>query len=124
MKPNAISAPPETYQIPELPLGKDVVEVFGDFLRYINACARSYIAQSHPDGASLWESLGDAIEFILTHPNGYEGPQQDMMRKAAILGGLVTSPDAAQERIKFVTEGEASLHYCFQCGLDVEALKV
>ncbi|PPQ99006.1 hypothetical protein CVT24_003488 [Panaeolus cyanescens] len=123
MKPNAIAAPPETYQIPELPLGKDVVEVFGDFLRYIYACAQSYIIQSHPGGSSLWDILGDDIEFILTHPNGYEGVQQEMMRKAAILGGLVGTPEDAQEKIKFVTEGEASLHYCIQCGLDIGAMK-
>ena len=34
-----------------------------------------------------------------------------------MLAGLVPNTDAGQERIHFVTEGEASIHYCIQNGL-------
>jgi len=34
------------------------------------------------------------------------------MRRAAISAGLVANLAEASERISFVTEGEASLHFC------------
>ena len=72
----------------------------------------------------LWESFGDEIYFVLTHPNGYEGPQQTIMRSAAVRGGLVPDDAAAEKRVSLVTEGEASLHYCIQSGLTADAMKV
>jgi hypothetical protein len=72
----------------------------------------------------LWDSFGDEIDFVLTHPNGYEGPQQTIMREAAIRGGLVPDAATAEKRVSLVTEGEASLHFCIQSGLAAEAMKV
>ncbi len=59
----------------------------------------------------MLKSVGNNIEFILSHPNGWEGKQQSEMRRAAINAGLVNANEAL-ERISFVTEGEASLHFC------------
>ena len=63
-------------------------------------------------GDDILESVGTSIEFILSHPNGWEGKQQSEMRCAAINAGLVANASQALERISFVTEGEASLHFC------------
>ena len=60
----------------------------------------------------MWNSIEDDINFILSHPNGWEGRQQSEMRNAAISAGLVKSEAEALDRVSFVTEGEASLHYC------------
>lgn len=49
---------------------------------------------------------------MLTHPNGWEGPQQQQIRYAAELGGLVPAGEEGQSRIHLLTEGEASLHFC------------
>ncbi|KAF8333728.1 hypothetical protein F5887DRAFT_1286197 [Amanita rubescens] len=54
----------------------------------------------------------DDINFILSHPNGWEGRQQSEMRNAAISAGLVKNEAEALDQVSFVTEGEASLHYC------------
>lgn len=72
----------------------------------------------------MWDSFGDDIDFVLTHPNGYEGPQQRLMREAVVLAGLVHDAEDADARVRLVTEGEASLHYCIQSGLSTEAIKV
>ncbi|KAG6826284.1 hypothetical protein H0H92_000454 [Tricholoma furcatifolium] len=112
-----------TGKIPSLPEDKTGMEVFSDFLRYMYDCARSYIEETHANGTTLWASFGDHIEFVLTHPNGWEGAQQASMRKAAILAGLVPDTPQGRSRIHFVTEGEASLHFCIQNGLTVDALK-
>ena len=103
-----------------------MVEVFGDFLRYLLECASSYIQDTHAKGPDLWNSVESHIDFVLSHPNGWEGTQQSEMRRAAVLGGLV--PDNAsghsQARLSFVTDGEAGLHFSVQNGLPAGAMKV
>ncbi|KAF8415387.1 hypothetical protein L210DRAFT_3657556 [Boletus edulis BED1] len=95
--------------IPALPEGKTAVQVLGDFMGYLFKCAKAYITEAH---TCLWESLENNIEFVLTHPNGWEGPQQQQIRHAAELGRLVPAGEEGQSRIHLLTEGEASLHFC------------
>lgn len=107
-----------------LPNGKSVVDLFGDFLRYLFSCAKNYIRETYPSaGDELWASIEQEIEYVLTHPNGWEGAQQEQMRKAAIIAGLVPDTDIGHSRIRFVTEGEASLHFCIQSDFATQALK-
>ena len=110
--------------MPKLPPGKTAIDVFGDFLAYLFSCARLYITQTHANGESLWQSVGSRIDFILGHPNGWEGLQQSRMREAALLGGLIDNASADYSRIHFVTEGEASLHYCLDGGLASDVIEV
>ena len=46
------------------------------------------------------------------------------MRNAAVYGNLVPDTDAGKARIRFVTEGEASLHACVLSGLANDVLSV
>ena len=110
--------------IPPLPPNKTVLQVFADFLRYLNQCTRSYIQETHANGSCLWESLEHQIAYVLTHPNGWEGAQQSEMRRAAVIAGLVPDTEEGRSRVSFVTEGEASLNYCIQHGLISEMTKV
>ena len=113
-----------TNEIPPLPLNKTVVEVFADFLRYLLECASSYIQDTHANGPDLWNSVKDQIDFVLSHPNGWEGTQQSEMRKAAVLAELILDTTTGHARLSFVTEGEASLHFSIQNGLPAGAMKV
>jgi len=97
-------------EIPPLPLNKTVIEIFGDLLRYLYRATKQYIQQRQGD--EILRSVGNNIDFILTHPNGWEGKQQSDMRQAAVNAGLVINESEAMRRISFVTEGEASLHFC------------
>ncbi len=63
-------------------------------------------------------------QIVLSHPNGWEGPQQTRMRNAAVYGKLVPDTDEGRARIRFVTEGEASLHACVLSGLASDVLSV
>jgi hypothetical protein len=74
----------------------------------------SYIQDTHANGSDLWCSVKSDIDFVLSHPSGWEGTQQSDMRRAAILAGLVP----------FVTEGEASLYFSVENGLPAGAMKV
>ena len=64
------------------------------------------------------------IDFVLSHPNGWEGTQQSEMRRAAVLAGLVPDNESGHARLSFVTEGEASLHFTIRNGLPAAAMKV
>ena len=109
--------------LPPLPFGKTAVEVLADFMRYLFECTRSYIEEVHANGPELWSSLEDKIDFVLSHPNGWEGPQQAQIRRAAVLAGLVGSGPQEQSRIQLVTEGEASLHFCLNSNLATSAFQ-
>ena len=110
--------------LPRLPLNKTVVEVFADFLKYLLECASSYIQDTHVNGLDLWNSVKSHVDFVLSHPNGWEGTQQSEMRRAAILAGLIPDDTDGHSRLSFVTEGEASLHFSVQNGLLTGAMKV
>ena len=113
-----------TEKIPPLPEGKTVVQVFADFLRYLHQCARTYIEESNLNGPNMWKRLEPTIEYVLSHPNGWEGGQQALMRKAAILAGFIPDTEAGRSRLFFVTEGETSLHFCIEKGLASKATAV
>jgi hypothetical protein len=63
-------------------------------------------------------------DFVLTHPNGWEGAQQGMMRTAAVQAGLIPDNENGHSHLSFVTEGEASLHFCVHSGLTNDSIKV
>ena len=109
--------------IPPLPFNKTIVEVFADFLAYLLECASSFIQETHANGVDLWASVSDRIDFVLSHPNGWEGAQQAQLRKAAVLANLIPDTTAGHARLSFVTEGEASLHFAVQNGLPVGVME-
>ncbi|PPQ88112.1 LOW QUALITY PROTEIN: hypothetical protein CVT25_014697, partial [Psilocybe cyanescens] len=53
-------------------------------------------------------NLETRTDFVLTHPNGWEGTQQSQTRRAAVRVGLIPNSPAGQQRLSFVTEGEAN----------------
>ncbi|KAF7982968.1 hypothetical protein HWV62_24554 [Athelia sp. TMB] len=101
--------------LPPLPLNRTAVEVLSDFMRYLFHCAQIYIIDTHSE--TLWDSVASNIDFVLTHPNGWEGAQQSDIRRAAVLAGLVPDTLQGHSRLQLLTEGEASLHFCISKGL-------
>ncbi|KIL57674.1 hypothetical protein M378DRAFT_171507 [Amanita muscaria Koide BX008] len=104
-------APGQEFELQKLhpfPKNKTPVQVFGDFLRYLFKSTKKHIWDSEPWS---WKSVKRNIYFVLSHPNRWEGKQQSQMRNAAIAAGLVDK-SLALERISFISEGEASLHFC------------
>ncbi|KAL0573588.1 hypothetical protein V5O48_008365 [Marasmius crinis-equi] len=107
-----------TKRIPSLPPSKSAEEVLADYLAYLFECAKEYIVQTIPD-RSFWSFVQPHIEFVLSHPNGWEGAQQYSMRCAAIKAGLIPDTPEGRDRLTFVTEGEACLHFCIHNNLSV-----
>ena len=87
-------------------------------------CAKEYIKDTHANGLQLWTSLENEIDFVLSHPNGWEGTEQAQMRRAAVLAGLVPNTPEGHARISFVTEGEANLHFSIEGGMLGDAMEV
>lgn len=123
LRPRTTSSAHVTDEIPPLPKGKIAVQVFADFLRYMYSCARIYFIESNYNGENRWNKLESHAEIILSHPNGWEGAQQGMMREAAIQAGIIPDSESDRARLFFVTEGEASLHFCIKQDLMTEATK-
>jgi hypothetical protein len=125
LKPSSASARASNAMFP-LPKNKSAVNIFADFMKYLYDCTRAYIRDTYANGANLWDTVerNGAFDLILTHPNGWEGAEQSQMRSAAISAGIVPDTPAGRCRVHFVTEGEASLHYCIQAGLKVTDVEV
>ncbi|KAG5718628.1 hypothetical protein E4T56_gene16512 [Termitomyces sp. T112] len=121
MRPNPGLTSYITKNIPPLPPKKTIVEIFADFLRYLNTSVVDYIRETHYNSVNL-VSLEYEREFVLTHPNGWEGAQQSQLREAAVMASLIPDTDDAKSRIHFVTEGEAGLHFCIRRGLTLQSL--
>lgn len=122
LRPKSMKLKMNGMRLSPLPRHKTSVDVFGDFLAYLFRCTKSFIIDTHANGQTLWHHVETSIEFVLSHPNGWEGAQQTKMRRAAVYGGLISDTDEGRARIRFVTEGEASLHACVQSGLAADVL--
>ncbi|KAJ3531699.1 hypothetical protein NM688_g7538 [Phlebia brevispora] len=122
LRPKSMTLNMNGMRFSPLPHNKTAVDVFGDFLSYLFRCTHSFIVDTHANGHALWRAVENDIQFVLSHPNGWEGAQQTKMRRAAVLGGLIPDTDEGKSRIRFVTEGEASLHACVLNGLAADVL--
>lgn len=113
--------------LPPIEVNKTTVEILADFLSYIFKCTKDFISETSPTGRQILEMplfSGPPIDFVLSHPNGWSGPQQNNMRRAAILAKLIPNDDQGAARLQFVTEGEASLQFCIATGLGSNVIKV
>lgn len=98
--------------ISKLPRGKTIVDVYADFMGYLFESTKALFKSSEPNGELRWNSVSNSIELILTHPNGWGGPQQAQLRTAAVKARIVPDTPAGHSRVQFVTEGEASFSFC------------
>jgi len=112
LSPSTLPAAMTDQMSTELPEGKTTVDVFADFMRYLFHSTRALFKDSEPNGELRWNSISESIELVLTHPNGWGGPQQAQLRNAAVKAGIVQDTPAGRSRVHFVTEGEASFNFC------------
>jgi len=121
LSPSDLSAAMVDQMSMELPKGKTIIDVFADFMRYLFDSTEVLFKSSEPN--VRWDSIS-TIELVLTHPNGWKGPQQSQLRTAAIKAGLIQDTPAEHARVHFVSEGEASFSFCATHTQAGENLKV
>lgn len=99
-----------TIDVPELPEGIPLDQIYTDFLRYLYAAARTYFVKRTPNGLNIWDRLKHQSSVIMCTPNGWDIAQHTFLRGVAIHAGIVTEWDA-EDRLEFIAEGEASIHF-------------
>ena len=122
--PTEPSAAMKEYMSVTLPKGKTIIDVFSDFMHYLFESTKKLFISSDPTAEHRWNSVSNKIELVLTHPNGWGGPQQSQLRTAAVRAGIVPDTDEGHSRVHFVTEGEASFNFCATHTRAGENLKV
>ena len=96
----------------KLPWKKTIIDVYADFMGYLFDSAKELFKASEPNGEIRWKSISNSVELVLTHPNGWGGPQQAKMRNAAVKAGIVSNTRVGYNSVHFVSEGEASFNFC------------
>ena len=124
MSPTELPAAVKNQINTKLPKGKTIVDVFADFMRYLFDSTKACLRASEPDEESRQNYVPNNVELVLTHPNGWGGPQQTQLRTAAIRAGIVPDTPAGRSNIHFVAEGEASFYFCATHTQAGEGLKV
>lgn len=92
--------------------------IYTDFLGYIMIHTRKFFHEHVLDGKNIWTKYASSMYIVFAYPNGWGTPEIAFLRNAAIEAGYSSAQDA-YSRIRFVTEAEASVHYCLiYTGLD------
>ena len=111
LSPNELPITMKLQMSTEIPKGKTIVDVLADFMRYLFDSTKELFKSSEPNGGLVWDSITN-IELVLSHPNGWGGPQQTKLRAAAVKAGIVPDTVAGHSSVHFVTEGEAGFSFC------------
>ncbi|KAG9103544.1 hypothetical protein FRC06_010029 [Ceratobasidium sp. 370] len=93
-----------------LPYGVPLQQIYSDFLGYLLEHTRTFFEGRVVDGSLIWGNYRSKMEFVIAHPNGWGIREQTFLRAAAIDAGFV--PASSPHKIRFVTEAEASVHFC------------
>ena len=107
----------------DLSKGKSLQDVFADIIRYLFDSSRAFIKESEPVGDQLWETVQSNIDLVLSHPNGWEGREQEFLRNSVVKASVFTEEEALS-RVSFVSEGEATFNFCVTNTKSGESLKV
>lgn len=102
-----------TLEIPPLPVGVSIDKVYSDMLRWLIQHAMNFFKTHTVDGEQIWARIGGHSTIILAIPNGWEMPQQHLLRKAVVMSNALPG-NSEEDRVDFVTEGEASVHYALK----------
>jgi hypothetical protein len=106
-----------------LPVGIDIIRVYTDYLRYLFKHTKEFFGLHEDQGSQDWETLSQSMDIVLTHPNGWGLREQATLRTAAISAGLFTEANSHRQ-LSFVSEAEASIHFCIQDAQLASSLRV
>ncbi|KAG8865486.1 hypothetical protein FRC20_009778 [Serendipita sp. 405] len=110
MKPDRASNGPESLETPPLPQGVSLAQVYSDFIGYVYRITKNFFINNTPNGQQMWNRLGNQMPIVFCTPNGWDLRQHAVLTDASIRAGIVTEGNA-DDRLWFLTEGEASVHY-------------
>ncbi|CCO34430.1 Heat shock 70 kDa protein 12A [Rhizoctonia solani AG-1 IB] len=94
-----------------LPAGVSLMSIYTDFMVYLLKHTKDFFESRIIDGQKVWEDHHKDMTIVLAHPNGWGVKEQNFLRQAAIAANYVSSSKAISQ-IRFVSEAEASVHFC------------
>ncbi|CAE6421679.1 unnamed protein product [Rhizoctonia solani] len=94
-----------------LPYGVNLSTIYADFLRYLLGHTRKCFETTIINGSEIWQTHSPSMEIIIAHPNGWGPREQAFLRTSSVVAGFTFAEDAL-DRVHFVTEAEASVHFC------------
>lgn len=95
----------------ELPAGVPLLKIYTDFMVYLLKHTRDFFESRIIEGPKVWSEHHQDMIVVLAHPNGWGVKEQNFLRQAAIAANYVPSSKAISQ-IRFVSEAEASVHFC------------
>jgi len=98
-------------ELEPLPNGVPLTQIYVDFLKYLLMHTQTYFQDHILDGKTIWQTYKPTLEVVIAHPNGWGIKEQSFLRSAVVAAGFSTPSDAGT-RVHFVTEAEASVHFC------------
>ncbi|KAJ1299868.1 hypothetical protein OPQ81_002662 [Rhizoctonia solani] len=114
LHPNALKHE-NNIRIEPLPTGVSLLSIYTDFMAYLLKHTREYFESRIIDGQRIWADYHEDMTVVLAHPNGWGLKEQTFLRQAAIAANYVASSKATSH-IRFVSEAEASVHFCMLYG--------
>ncbi|KAF8594084.1 hypothetical protein BDV93DRAFT_565803 [Ceratobasidium sp. AG-I] len=94
-----------------LPTGVTLPQIYADFLGYLLHHTQLYFEDHILDGKRIWKTYVPSLDVIIAHPNGWGIREQTFLRLAVVKAGFTSAADA-NTKVHFVSEAEASVHFC------------
>jgi len=98
-------------KVQPLPTGISLQTIYTDFMVYLMKHTQEFFESRILDGGKVWDELHKDMTIVIAHPNGWTVKEQNFLRKAAV-AARYTSEAKAHAQIHFVSEAEASVHFC------------
>jgi hypothetical protein len=86
-------------------------QIYSDFLGYLLKHTKIFFEDRVLDGKQIWARYSPTMEVVIAHPNGWGIREQTFLRSAAVAAGF-SNTEQALGKIRFLTEAEASVHFC------------
>ncbi|KAG8792442.1 hypothetical protein FRC12_006089 [Ceratobasidium sp. 428] len=94
-----------------LPADVSLSQIYADFLGYLLQHTQQFFEDRIVDGKAIWEAHKPTMDVVIAHPNGWDIREQSFLRAAAVKANFASAKEASH-RIHFVSEAEASVHFC------------
>ncbi|CAE6493490.1 unnamed protein product [Rhizoctonia solani] len=85
-------------ELDPLPAEIPLTQIYSDFMGYLLKHTKAFVEKRIPLGKQIWEKYKHTMEVVIAHPNGWDTPEQDFLRKAAVHSGFV-DPDKAVRQV-------------------------
>jgi hypothetical protein len=86
-------------------------KIYCDFMVYLMKHTQKFFEYRIVGGRKVWAEHHHNMTIVITHPNGWTLTEQSFLREAAITAGYKSREQSLTE-IHFVSEAEASVHFC------------